>query len=140
MRCRITEFAELKAYVDIFNERGHPGFREPIDPFFWWNHGEPGKVDNSVKAFIEDGLVVILETEADTVKNLLVFSLSQKKKETLNIILDITKNYGTVIYNSEYHDRYRYISRRFDGSSWFSNNRHYYGANGRKAWKQSVRQ
>ena len=80
MRHRIQDFTELKAYVDIFNERGHPGFSEPINPFFWWNFKWLGKVDDNVHAFMDDGLVVILETNGqETVNNMVVFSLCHQK-------------------------------------------------------------
>ena len=137
---RINDFTELKAYVDIFNERGYPGFREPINPFFWWNHECLGKVDDFVHAYCNDGLIVVMELgSTNEVNNMLVFTLCPQKN-ILRKILDITKNYDTVIYNSEFRDRYRNITRRFDGSSWVSNGRVYYSANGRKAWKHYVKQ
>ena len=131
---RITEFAELKAYVDIFNERGHPGFSKPINPFFWWNHIWLGTVDDFVHAYVDDGLVVVLELEDHTtVKNMLIFALC-RQKNILKKILDIVRNYDTVVYNSEYRDRYRNITKKLDGAGWSSCGRHYYTANGGKAW------
>ena len=137
---RITDFTEIKAYVDVFNEHGHKGFREPINPFFWWNYKWLGKVDDKVNAFYDDGLVVILELEEKTtVKNLLVFALCPQKN-ILKRILTITKDYDSVTYNSEYHDRYRNITRRIDGSSSFTNGRFYYAANGKNAWDRLAKQ
>ena len=136
MKKRITDFTEIKAYTDIFNERGHPGFKEPVNPFLWWNHTLPGKVDDAVHAFIDDGLVVVLELEnASTVKNMLVFSLCRQKR-VLKMILDIVRDYDTVIYNSEFRDRYRNITKKLDGAFWLSNERHCYSADGGKAWSR----
>jgi len=134
---RITEFAEIKAYVDILNERGHPGFKEPVNPFLWWNFKWKGKVDDKIHAYFNDGLVVVLELENDRdVKNMMVFSLCPQKN-ILTKILDICKNYDRVIYNSEFKDRYRNITKYLDGDTWFSNGRFYYAADGVKAWNRS---
>ena len=131
---RINEFVELKAYVDIFNKWGHSGFKEPINPFFWWNHEKPGTVDDMVHAYIHDGLLVVMELEAEKrVKNMLVFALCPQQN-TLKKILDICRKYDTVVYNSEFRDRYRNINKKLDGNSWQSNGRHYYSAAGRDAW------
>ena len=133
---RIEEFTELKAYVDILNERGHSGLKEAINPFFWWNYKWPGKIDENVHAFMDEGLVVVLETDGkNSVKNMLVFALCPQKS-VLKKILTITKNYDTVVYNSEFRDRYRNITMRLDGATWLSNGRHYYAANGGIAWSQ----
>ena len=136
---RITDFTEIKAYVDILNEKGHPGFSEPVNPFLWWNHKWAGKVDDYVRAYFDDGLVVVLELEdKTTVKNMLVFAICPQKK-ILKKIIDICKNYDKITYNSEYHNRYESITRRYDGSSYFSNGRWHYTAKGKQAWK-SVKQ
>jgi hypothetical protein len=131
---RIVDFAELKAYVDIFNERGHKGFKEPINPFFWWNHKWAGRIDDSVRAYIDDGLVIVLELEnknSMNVNNMLVFALCSQKN-ILKRIIDICKEYDNVIYNCEYRDRYKYITKKLgaspDGAS--SNGKFYYSANG----------
>jgi hypothetical protein len=133
---RITDFTELKAYADIHNERGHKGFKEPINPFLWWNHGEPGKVDDTVHAYFENGLVVVLELECrdgKEVNNMMVFALCPQKN-ILDRVLDICQKYGTVVFNSEFGDRYREIVKRLDGASWQSNKRIYYSAHGGTAW------
>jgi len=134
---RITDFTEIKAYVDILNEQGHLGFKEPVNPFFWWNHKEAGKVSDNVHAYYYDGLVVVLELDnPDVVGNMLVFALCPQKN-ILKKILDICKNYDTIIFNSEFNNRYENIVRRIDGSSYFSKGRYYYTANGRETWKRS---
>ena len=137
---RVTDFTEIKAYVDVFNEHGHKGFSKPIDPFMWWNFKWKGKVDDTVHAYYDDGLVVVLELEGtSTVKNLLVFALCPQKN-ILPRILDILKNYGTIIYNSEFRDRYRSITRRLDGAEWQSDGRFFYSADGESAWALYNRQ
>lgn len=140
MKRRIIDFVELKAYIDIFNERGHPGVKETVDPFLWWNFKWRGKVDDMVHAYIDDGLVVVLELENKIdVKNLFVFALCPHK-DTLKRILDITRNYGNVIYNSCFRDRYRKITEKLDGACSFSDGRFYYAANGETAWARLARQ
>ena len=139
---KITEFTEIKAYVDMFNARGHIGFKKSIDPFFWWNHKWPGKIDDSVRAYVDEGLVLVLELDSPigtNVENFLVFALCPQNKDVLGRILDIIKNYDMIKFNSEFRDRYRSITRRFDGSSYFNNDRHYYCAEGKKAWAHFVK-
>jgi hypothetical protein len=136
---RIVDFTELKAYVDIFNERGHRGFRESINPFIWWNHKWLGKIDDGIHAFMDEGLVVILElSDGLDVGNMLVFALCPQKN-ILQKILDICKDYGNVIYNSEFGNKYQAITKKFDGLHYVSNGRHYYNARGEKAWELSKR-
>jgi hypothetical protein len=133
---RITDFSEIKAYVDIFNERGHPGVKEPVNPFLWWNHKWSGKIDDYVHAFFDDGLVVVLELENKTdVANMLLFALCPQKN-ILRKVLDITKNYDKVMYNSDCRDRYRSITRRLDGLQSFQGGKFCYTANGRNAWNR----
>jgi len=132
---RISDFAELKAYVDIFNERGHKGFKKPINPFFWWNHKWAGKVDDSVRAYIDDGLVIVLELESQNsinVNNLLVFALCPQKN-ILKKIVDTCKDYDNIMFNCEYRDRYKYITKKLDGVSYFQDGRNKYSANGGRA-------
>jgi len=137
---RIIDFTELKAYCDIFNENGHKGFKEAINPFFWWNHEIPGKIDDAVHAFIDSGLVIVLELEkmgSKDVKNLLIFALCPQKN-ILRKIVDICKNYDIINYHTEFNrNRYKNISRRFDGSSQFQGGKYYYSAKGRNAWNLS---
>ena len=138
MRRRIIEFNEIKAYCDIFNERGHKGFRELVNPFFWWNHEKPGFVADSVRAYVDEGLVVVLDVDGFTVNNLLVFALCPQKK-ILKKLLDILKYYDTVIYNCDFRDRYRNITKKLGGSRHdgaFSNGRFYYSAKGEEAWSR----
>ena len=137
---RINNFNEIKAYVDVFNEHGHPGFKMPINPFFWWNEKSPGKVNESVHIFYDNGLIVILEmVDEINVGNMLVFSLNPQKN-IIKRILDITKYYGNIIYNSEFRDKYRNITKKLDGASWLSNGKVYYSANGEKSWERLYNQ
>ena len=136
---RITEFVEIKAYVDVFNDMGHPGFKEPVSPFLWWSNKEPGKVADNVHIYLYDGLVAVLELDSPkNVKNLLLFALC-KQKNILKKVLAICKNYDIINYNSDFRDKYRSITRRFDGSSHFERGKYYYTANGVNAWKLSGR-
>jgi hypothetical protein len=127
---------QLKAYADIHNERGHRGFKEPVNPFFWWNYKRPGTVDDTVRAYIDDGLVAVLELESldgRDVNNMLVFALCPQRN-ILRRILDICKDYDTVVFNSEFGDRYKNITKRLDGVCWLSNGRYYYSADGGGSW------
>ena len=137
MQYRIVDFTELKAYVDIFNDRGHPGVKEAVNPFQWWNWKWPGKIADSFHAYFDDGLVVVLDVEGRNVTNMLVFALCPQKN-ILRRILDTIKFYDIIIFNAEFGDKYKNITRRYDGSSCFSNGRHYYFANGRRAWELST--
>ena len=132
----IVDFAELKAYVDVFNERGHPGFGEPLNPFHWWNFKWKGTLADDVHAYFDDGLIIVLELEnpaSSIVKNMLAFALCPQKN-IMRKLLDIVKNYGTIIYNSEFGDRYRNITKKLNGACWLSDGRHFYAANGGEAW------
>jgi hypothetical protein len=116
----------LKAYIDVFNEHGHRGFSEPVNPFQFYDRDD-------IRFFIEDGLVVVLEVSGRDVLNLMVFAL-KRHRDTLRKILDILKKYDTVILNSESRDRYGSIINRLDGSRFRKNGRWYYTANGGHAW------
>jgi hypothetical protein len=141
MKRRIIDFTELKAFVDIFNERDHPGFREPLNPFQWWNFKHKGWVSDTVHAYIDSGLVVLLEIDDEDyylrkrVSNMLVFALC-KQPGILKKILDICKDYAIVNYNSEFRDRYRNITAKLDGASWESNGRYFYVAHGGESWEK----
>jgi hypothetical protein len=128
---RIYEFVELKVYIDIFNERGHKGFKEPINPFLYCNHKCVGMVNSNVHAYMWDGFVIILEMlDLFNVQNMLIFAL-EPQKNILSKVVDICRDYGTINYNSDFRNRYYYITKKFDGLQWSKSGKYYYSANGR---------
>jgi uncharacterized protein (UPF0262 family) len=123
---RILDFTELKAYIDIFNEKGHKGFDNPINPFQYWNYKKLGKVDDNIHTFIDDGLIIILElSERVNIANILIFALSPQKR-ILQKLIDICRNYSKIIFNSERGNKYDAIARKFDGLHYIQNGKHYY--------------
>jgi len=134
MQYRISEFAEIKAYCDVFNFHGHKGFKEPVNPFLWWNFEHPGILNDSVHAYYSDGLIVVLELKNERdVSNMLVFSLCPSRN-TLRKILDVVKNYGIINFNAEFGDKYRHITRKIDGFRFLVDGKNYYQADGGEAW------
>ena len=135
MKKQIIDFTELKAYCDIFNERGHKGYKDPINPFFWWNHKWSGRVDDAVHAYIDDGLVIIFELENKNslnVDNMQIFALCPQAN-ILKKIVDIARGYDKIVFNSDKLDRYKSIVKRIDGTGW-TDGRYYYAAHGGHAW------
>lgn len=138
MKRQIIDFTELKAYCDIFNEAGHKGFKEPINPFIWWNHKWAGKIDNAVHVYTDEGLIVILELESQNsfdVKNMQIFTLCPQVN-ILKKVLDITKSYGIVKYNSDKRNRYKNITLKLGGSldGISTNGKSLYFAKGENSW------